>query len=333
MAQASYPDFRDWKRAAKSFQSLACYAGDGFILEAGGEPKLPLATRVTPNFFATLGVKLSLGRDFSTAKISPTVPTLPFLATHTGGTSSALIQTCWGLRFVWMASPSPSSVFCRAISNLRPRSRRRFGCPPCSGRPERAKQSSLVQRDRSPGSRRFSAIKPRPRWLASPRNSPAPIPKKMSPPSSSWPVSAIASLGKVRPLLLVLLGAVGFVLLIACANVANLLLTRSISRRKEFAVRSALGATRRNLISQLLAESLMLSFLGAAIGFVAAPLGRQLARCRNPRISARRHALLALRWSQLAGPGVSLLRHPCHRLALRIWPPPSPLRNPPSMTF
>jgi macrolide transport system ATP-binding/permease protein len=63
-AQASYPDYLDWKRMAKSFQSFAGYSGDGFTFAAGGEPKLTLATQVTLNFFPTLGVKPALGRDF-----------------------------------------------------------------------------------------------------------------------------------------------------------------------------------------------------------------------------------------------------------------------------
>jgi putative ABC transport system permease protein len=63
-AQASYPDYLDWKHAAKRIQSLAGYSGDAFTLASNGEPKNTFAAQVTPNFFSTLGVKPALGRDF-----------------------------------------------------------------------------------------------------------------------------------------------------------------------------------------------------------------------------------------------------------------------------
>ncbi len=79
--------------------------------------------------------------------------------------------------------------------------------------------------------------------------------------------------GDIRPLLIVLFGAVAFVLLIACANLANLMLSRSVDRRREFAVRTALGASWSHLLLQLLMESALLSAIGACVGFVGAAVG------------------------------------------------------------
>jgi predicted permease len=274
--EASYPDFLDWKRTAKSFQSFAGFAGDAFTLSAGGEPKNTFAAQVTPNFFSTLGVKPMLGRDFVDGDVQADFPQVAILShglwqAEFGGDLSIAGRVIRldrkpvtivgvlpdgfefaprGAATLWVPlHPGVGAATRRSLRWLRVIARLRPGVAPDQARAEMVGIAAQLA-------------------IAYPKENG----------SISIVMESLREkiVGKVRPLLLILLGAVGFVLLITCANVANLLMTRSIGRRKEFAVRAALGASRGNLLSQLLTESLLLSCIGAAIGLLGAYWGVDL---------------------------------------------------------
>jgi putative ABC transport system permease protein len=272
-AAASYPDFLDWKRTSKSFQALGAMSGDGFTLSGNGDPKIINAAQVTPNFFSTLGVRPLLGRDFIDADQQYDTPrvamlTHSFWRTEFGGDPQIVGRTIRldgkpavvigilpkNFEFapsqsaqIWVPlHPSEDTAGRRNLRWLNVVGRLAPGVGPSQAKAEF--DGIMVQLARE-------------------------YPKEDA--STFFLMGSLREqiVGKIRPLLLVLFGAVGFVLLIACANVANLLMTRSTGRRKEFAIRAALGAGRSTLLGQLLTESLLLSFIGAGLGLLGAQWG------------------------------------------------------------
>jgi putative ABC transport system permease protein len=270
-AQVSYPDYVDWRKRAKSFSAMAVYSGDAFTLRIVDEPKNVFATQVSPNFLSTLGVKPFLGRDFvdgdmQTDGLHVAMLSYRFWQSDFGGDTNVVGRVVqvdnmpativgvlprnfefYNSTPMWVPiHQSGDLITRRSLRWLNVVGRLAPGVTPEQGRTEmNGITAQLV----------------------------AAYPKENG--STIFVMTSLRDnfVGQVRPLLLILLGAVGFVLLIACANVANLLMTRSIGRRKEFAVRAALGASRGNILSQLLTESLLLAAMGATLGLVAAQWG------------------------------------------------------------
>ena len=274
-AQASYPDYLDWKHA-KSIQEFAGYSGDAFTFAANGEPKNIFGMQVTPSFFATLGVKPAMGRDFLEEEMKSdgphvTILTDGFWRTELGADANVIGRivhldgkpvTVVGVlpRAFEFAPGNSAPIWVPIHQSGEPITRRSLRWLSVFGRI-------------APG---FSADQVRTEMQGINAQLSKEYPKENSATFFVMEPLTDKIVGKVRPILFILLGAVGFVLLITCANVANLLMTRSIGRRKEFAVRLALGASRASLLRQLLTESLLLSTIGAAVGLLGAQWGVSL---------------------------------------------------------
>jgi len=275
---SSYPDYLDWKRAAKSFESLAGFSSDGFTLTGTGDPKMVFGAMVTPNFFSTLGVRPLLGRDFVAEDQLPE---------GSGPTVAILSYNFW--RSDFSADPAVIGRTIRldnkatTVVGVLPRE---FEFAPAMSAPlwvplhtngytgtaRNARWLEVIGR-LAPG---FSLEQARAEMQSVTAQLAQEYPKQDA--SIFVTVESLRDeiVGDIRPLLLILFGAVSFVLLIACANVANLLMTRAIDRRREFAIRAALGASRVHLLLQLLTESLLLSMMGAVLGLLGAALGVRL---------------------------------------------------------
>jgi putative ABC transport system permease protein len=274
-ASVAWPDLGDWQRDNTAFEALAGYRRDNFTLTGNAEPEMLTGARVSSSYFNVIGLNPLLGRAFNADEDKPGAPALILLG-----------HKLWQRRF-----NGDENILGRSIT-LSGEPYTVIGVlPPEFTSPSRAdfwtqlgrvsNSPGWQTRGNHPGIYALGRMKPGITFeaaLADLKRISARIEKDF--PDTSTGVTAAGqglfenAVGGYRRGLMMLLGAVGLVLLIACANLANLLLARAAVRENEIAVRAALGASRGRLIRQLLIESLLLSVAGAILGVLLAGWAR-----------------------------------------------------------
>ncbi|HLL45992.1 MAG TPA: ABC transporter permease, partial [Longimicrobiaceae bacterium] len=269
-------NFFDWEAQARSFASMAYFVQGPQNLTGGGEPQEAQVQLVSANFFSTLGVRPLLGRGFLPEEDDPQGENIA------GGDVVVLSYGLWQGRYggdpglvgkTIQVDDEPLTV----VGVMGPDFR------VLDSRPDFWVPLAIRKGDRESMGRFLTALgrlKPgitperaREEMAGIARRLEAAYPDDNAGQEVVLTPVREDVVGEVRPALLVLLGAVAMLLLIACTNVANLLLGRASTRRQEIAVRLSLGATRGRLVRQLLAESLVLSLVGGLVGVAAAALG------------------------------------------------------------
>ena len=274
LAAAGEPKFLFWRDQSQSFEAMAAYEGFGAggNLAGGNEAEYVEGLRVSGEFFRVLGVNPALGRAFSSADDAPGGEPVAILSDElwrrSFGSDSGLIGRTILLngQTVTVVGVMPPQFQFTSASDLYTPMR-----PSLTGDP-------------NPNATVFGRLKDG----VTPAQAQAELkliadkyrelhPKEMSKNESVGlePYQDLFITG-VKQLLWILLGAVGFLLLIACANVANLQLTRAAAREKEIAVRQALGASRLRIIRQLMTEGVLLSLVGGTAGVLLALWGTQV---------------------------------------------------------
>jgi predicted permease len=277
----SYPNFRDWQRDNKTLAALAVSRPTGYNMTGLGDAEEVTAQLVSSDFFPILGVKPALGRLF--ARGEDEIGSGPVVLLSAG-----LWARKFGSRPDVLGEPLTLNGRDYTIVGVLPQNFdltiNNFHTSDLYVPIGQFQNPALKVRAAGLGIHGIARLKPGV-TLAQAQEDMARVSERLErefPEDDAGTRAQLvpfrhAMVSDVQPLLLVLLGAVGFVLLIACVNVANLLLARSNARAAEFALRSALGAGRSRLIRQLLTESALLSLAGGALGLVIAALGTSAA--------------------------------------------------------
>ena len=272
LREPSYPNFLDWQRDARSFQGMAGFTWHGYSLTSLGTPEHVVGIEISSGFFTTLGVKPAFGRDFSAQEDK-----------HGGAPVAIISDRLWRDRFA-----SNSEVLGKLVTldgvgytivGVLPRGFHFYGDAEVYT-PLGQGDSLMLNPRGGYGCFAIARLKPGVA-IAQAEAEMSTIQKRLEqlyPDANQGMGTEVVPLkqqmvGDMGGTLLLLLGAVGLVLLIACGNVANLLLARSAARVREFAIRSALGANRARVVRQLLTESVLLSLAGGSLGLVVAVWG------------------------------------------------------------
>jgi putative ABC transport system permease protein len=275
---ASGLDYRDWKEQSRAFESMGARQPFSVNLTSTDHPERLQGERVTWDYFPTQGVAPVAGRLFSPDEDRP-------------GSSDVILlsEGLWRRRF-----GGDPNIIGQAVP-INGRSATVVGVMPNDYRPNVEFWMPLAlnfeNADRSMKNiqviGRLAADVTREEAQAEMSAIAARLAEEYPQLNSGWGAAVIPFhqliVSNIRPALMLLLAAVGFVLLIACVNVANLLLARAASREKEIAIRIAIGASRWRLIRQVLTESLLISVIGGAIGVLIAMWGTEFLIKLNPQ--------------------------------------------------